>query len=338
MKYQNFLIAIIILLMSSLACVFVERLVFGPEIEASPIPVEPTPIACIGDECLDICLSNLEKVLETRPFKPITNEIYVEYNANINLVVYKVEGNELVEFTNLWVPPDYLVYQEDTVAHQRIWNFYTTIIPAEQRSMVKEFVIFTDGTEGSGAWVDRSWDRPEEWRVGFDILDSDYPLYLADSLIHETGHLITLNTSQVPFDETMIFTGKQDHPKCKNFIMTEGCSLPDSYINLFYQRFWKDLYEEWWEVDQEAQNAESYEEYQSMLEPFYREHRDEFITRYAATNIIEDLAETWTYFVLNPKPDGNDVAMKKVIYFYDFPELVDLRGEIIDGLCSYLTP
>lgn len=338
MKHKSILVTISILLLSSFACVFVEQLIFSPDLTVTPEALEPTPFSCTGDECLDICLDNLESVLETRPFEPLTNEIYIEHNANIELVIYKVEGDELVEATNLWVPPDYIVYQEDTAAHQRIWDFYISIIPAEQRSMVKEFVIFTDGPEGDiGAWVNRPWDRLEEWQVGFDMLDSNYPLYLADALIHETGHLITLNTLQIPYDESLTYTSKQDHPKCHSYFSNYGCSLPGSYINRFYQRFWKNLYEEWWEVEQEAQNAETFEEYQSMLEPFYHGHQDEFISRYAATNIVEDLAETWTFFVLNPKPDGEDIVTQKVLFFYNFPELVTLREEIIHGLCSYMT-
>ena len=295
MKQKKFLTAITVLLFGGFACMTVERFVSGPEVAPLLPTVASTPYSCKGGECLDICLDNLENALETRPFEPLTNEIYVEYEANINLVIYKVDGDNLVESTNLWVPPDYVIYQEDIAAHQRIWDFYTSIIPAEQRSMVKEFVIFTDGPGGNiGAWVTKFVNKPDDWKVGFDLLDSDYPLYLADALIHETGHLVTLNTSQIPYDENMTFTGKQNHPNCTNYVTSDGCSLPDSYINLFYQRFWKDLYEEWWDVEQQAHTSGTYEEYQSILEPFYQNHQDEFVTRYVATNIDEDLAESWS--------------------------------------------
>lgn len=103
---------------------FAEQLVFGPTLEDSQKTLQPTPLSCTGDECLNICLNNLEIVLETRPFEPLTNEIYVKYKAEFDLVIYKVEGDELLEATKLWVPHDYLVYQEDTAAQQRIWDFY----------------------------------------------------------------------------------------------------------------------------------------------------------------------------------------------------------------------
>jgi hypothetical protein len=339
MKHKKVLIVLAILGLSTLACMFVERLVFGPPLQETPVISQPTPLSCTGEECLTGCLENLETALATQPFEPLTNEIYVEYKADFDLVIYQVEGDELVHATKLWVPDDYLVYQEDTAAHQRIWDFFVSMIPADQRSMIKEFIVFTDGPQGDvGAWVDKDPDNPGYWKVGFDILDSDSPLYLAYTLLHETGHLITLNTSQIPYDETIVFTGKQNHPKCPNFISSDGCSRTDSYINRFYQRFWKDLYEEWWELDQEAQNARTYKEYQALLEPFYEAHESEFINIYAATAIEEDLAESWAYFVLNPRTEGEDVATQKVLFYYNFPELVKVREQIIRGLCSYVNP
>ena len=337
-KHKNITLVITAFLLSSLACIFFERLVIDPQNIKPQETIQTTQDSCAGDECLDICLENLENVLETRPFEPLTNEIYVESNANFKLVVYKVEGNEMLEPSNLWVPPDYLVYQEDTAAHQRIWDFYISVIPAEQRTMVKSLVIYTDGARGSTASVEPFLNKPAEWQVGFDILDSEVPLYLTDALIHETGHLITLNTAQIPFDELLTYTDKQNHPKCSNYINVQGCSLPDSYINNFYQRFWKEIYEEWWEIRQQAKDADTFEEFQSLQDPFYQSHPNEFVSRYAATNIEEDIAASWTLFVLTPKPEESEIASQKILFFYEFPELVDLRKEIIDGLCSYIIP
>ncbi len=50
----------------------------------------------------------------------------------------------------------------------------------------------------------------------------------------------------------------------------------------------------------------------------------------------EDIAESWTHFVLQPKPAGDTVSEKKVLFFYDFPELVELREEIVARTFSRL--
>jgi hypothetical protein len=347
---------------ATMACAFVQNIVFppSPTPEAIPSPQpqgSPTtfsqiptlisdpisivePIHCSDDSCLQACLSRLDEVLETKPFDSIGNSIYEEQAANFNLVIYMVDGDEITEPAVLYVPPDYHKYQEDTASHQRIWDFYVAIIPPELRKWINEFVIFTDGSGGdAGAWVSPSATDINYWQVGFDLLDSDYPPFLAEALVHETGHLLTLNTSQVPYDGDIYYyyDEKRDMVQgCDQYAVDGGCSLPDSYINLFYQRFWRDTYAEWWAVKKEAQDTESFEEYLQIMEQFYDNHSDLFLNSYAATNVEEDTAESFAFFVLNPRPTGNSIPEQKVSFYYEFPELVDARQQIIEGLCSYI--
>jgi hypothetical protein len=316
------------------------------DLPAGPVPAAPSgtiePIECSDDACLQACIRRLERVLQTAPFDPIRNPIYEEQQASLDLVVYQVEGDQLTEPAVLHVPPDFQQYQADTAAHRRIWDFYTAIIPDALRSMVNKFIIFTDGVQGGlGAWVSPSETDEDFWTVGFDILDSDYPPYLADVLVHETGHLLTLNTAQVPIDEVKyyFYNGSQEAQEaqgCAQYVNAGGCSLPDSYINLFFQRFWRELHHEWWEVEQQAVDAQSYDEYLEIMEGFYRMHDELFRNSYAATNVKEDMAESFSYFVLNPRPTGEGVPDQKVQFYYEFPELVEYRRQIIQGLCAYV--
>ena len=46
-------------------------------------------------------------------------------------------------------------------------------------------------------------------------------------------------------------------------------------------------------------------------------------------------AESWTNFVLKPRPEGKRIADEKALFFYDFPELVAFQQQVIAGLCSY---
>jgi hypothetical protein len=342
-------------LILTMACAFVQNMIFPPgtstpspsgdnrtaEVSTLPVPkMDPVPITCSNDECLNSCLNRLDAVLETSSFDSISNSIYEQQDTNFNLVIYKVDGDQIKDPAILYVPPDFHKYQEDTAAHQRIWDFYIAIIPAELRAMVSEFVIYTDGAgSGSGAWVSQTLRDPDQWQVGFDLLDSDYPPYLADALIHETGHLLTINTAQMPFDDLHYYSYDEEQNGfrgCPQYAFDSACSLPDSYINLFYERFWKDIYAEWTQVELEAEDAQSFEEYLEAMEQFYEGHEALFLNSYAATNIREDMAESFSYFVLNPKPDGNSISEKKVGFYYEFPELVNYRHQIIEGLCAYV--
>ena len=334
-----------LVLVTSMACAFVQNMLFPPSPTEVTAPAfeplyDPEPIGCTNDDCLNVCLDRLNKVLETRPFDPIDNSIYEEQGADFNLVIYKVDGNEIMDPAVLYVPSEYHKYQEDTASHLRIWDFYVAVIPPELRKRVNEFVIFTDGPEDSAAWVSRSTTDVDYWQVGFDLLDSDYPAFLSDSLVHETAHLLTLNTSQIPYDENHFYfydeQQKNFMPGCEQYAVDGGCSLPNSYINLFYRRFWKENYAAWWKMEQEAQNASSYDEYLERMEQFYDRHSDWFLNSYAATNVEEDMAESFAFFALNARPSGDAIYEQKIAFYYEFPELVEYRQQIIEGLCSYV--
>ena len=190
-----------------------------------------------------------------------------------------------------------------------------------------------------GAWVRPSSAYKGYWQVGFDLLDSDYPLFVADSLVHETAHLLTLNTSQLPEDQDHYYfydDRKNQVLGCSQYAVDGKCSRPNSYINLFYQKFWKDIYSEWWQTDEKAQDTETSEEYWNVMEQFYDDHREMFLDSYAATNVEEDIAESFSSFVLNARPTGDSVAEQKTAFFYEFPELAEYRRQIIEGLCSYV--
>ena len=301
-----------------------------PTITATPLPPTPEPITCDNDECLQACLDRIELVLSTQEFTPLS-ETYADTEARFNLVDYKVNGDQLGAMDILWSPDDYKVYQEDTAAHERIWNYFTSILPTEQRKWIGDFLLFTDGPKNILAYVRRSSD-PEKWTLGADILDSARPIYLTETLIHEFGHLLTLNTDQLVITDTYIYNGRQGLKGCPTFATPEGCSTSESYINLFYQRFWRKIYDEWFEnVNQPSGGQLNW----AYTLAFHRRYSDQFVSPYAASHPQEDIAESFAHFILNPKPDGSSIADQKVKFFYEFPELVELRQYAIQGMCSY---
>lgn len=69
-----------------------------------------------------------------------------------------------------------------------------------------------------------------------------------------------------------------------------------------------------------------------LLYRFYLKQQDSFVTDYAAESPEEDISESWTFFVLSDKPRPNSVREKKVLFFYQFPELVKRRKVIRSNL------
>ncbi|MFQ9918858.1 MAG: hypothetical protein ACLRWQ_23270 [Flavonifractor plautii] len=55
--------------------------------------------------------------------------------------------------------------------------------------------------------------------------------------------------------------------------------------------------------------------------------RRSFVTDYASTDPSEDIAESFTYFVLWDAPEGDAVWEEKLNFFYRYPELVEFRTQ-----------
>ncbi len=117
---------------------------------------------------------------------------------------------------------------------------------------------------------------------------------------------------------------------CTTYFPGEGCARPDSYIYLFYREFWTGIHDEWLDID----SIEEQDRLLDALEDFYWKYEGLFVSDYAVTNVEEDFAETFSAFVLNPRPEGSTIAEDKILFFYSFPELVQMRTQIAQGLCS----
>jgi hypothetical protein len=158
---------------------------------------------------------------------------------------------------------------------------------------------------------------------------------LTFTLLHEFAHLLTLNASQVPPSLPIFGDPENDGiyqselAACPQYFPGEGCSTPDSYINLFFERFWLDLYGEWQAIDSEPDE----DVYYDLIDDFYDTYRDQFLTDYAATSPAEDIAESFAFFILSPRPDLTSIADEKILFFHEFPELVELRRRILNQLC-----
>lgn len=249
------------------------------------------------------------------------------------LIVYDTHTEELGKREDLLLPEDIDQKLDSHAAHEAIWQTFTSLIPEQDRSFVTEFAVLSDGSNNVLAGVSPTYDNPREWTLKVDIADAANPYSLDYSLLHEYGHLLTLNASQVPPDEQVFY-----HPddqaiyqnavnSCPQYFTGEGCSNAGSYINEFFHRYWSNLYTEW-------QKTQGQEAKQELLYNFYSANADQFLTSYAATSPEEDVAESWTIFLLSPRPEPISIANQKILFFYEYPELVALRQEIRNRLCT----
>ncbi|HCR71275.1 MAG TPA: hypothetical protein DIW23_07530 [Anaerolineae bacterium] len=319
-------------LITSLACV---TLLGTPEPISQPvIPdtsfiVTPTPenVSCPAITETIVHLNSPQEIEST--------DFSNEENEESYIVIYSIENEEL---TNPDYPPISLDLQEereDTAKHEELWDYFTALIPYEYRAHVGEFSIMTDGEGNILAAVAQTYDDPRLWELQIDIADSYDYYFFTFTLMHEFAHLLTLSPSQVP-PSLAIFNNPEDNEiyleeisACSTFHPGEGCSNPDSYINQFYDRFWFDIYEEWNEINLEEDEDLYYEK----LDDFYYQYEDQFLTDYAVTHPAEDIAESFGFFIFAEKPDGDTIAEQKILFFYEYPELIEMRTQILNNLC-----
>jgi hypothetical protein len=328
------------LVLCMMACRAATNLVFpaAPTAVSVPRPPAPAPTetpATVQDAvCVDLRGDILRRAQYAAegggPGSAAAGEPETTY-----LVSYRVDGDQIRSPQFESVPAEFDAEQSDTEAHRRLWEYFAALIPADQRTMLTGFVIGTDGPDNLLAAVAQA-EAPEAWALEVDIRDAGDPYDYTYTLLHEFGHLLTLNAGQVP-PSRAIFDDPDDgrlydreDAACDTYFPGEGCSRPESYINAFFALHWTGLYAEWQDIDREEDD----EVYEERLDDFYRANQDQFVTDYAPTSPVEDIAESWSFFVLAARPEGDGAADRKVRFFYDYPELVDLRNRILGNLCE----
>ena len=345
---QKIVISITAILIWTLACRAATRLMIPDTPTSQPTPtitltptLTPTftptftPTMTVYEASCPLVVSQiLEDALSTDPFIHGNEEVAEEdvtYMAH-----YTVVGDELK--TPLFYPvrDDLKDEQEDRASHEEIWNLFIHLIPVERREVLHGFAVFTDGKDNYLAAVNQTDNNPYKWDLNIDIADSTEKTVLVNTLLHEYGHLLTLTKDQVEVSVDLYYHPndsdiyQQEVDACPHYFTGEGCSMPDSYINVFFERFWTDLYTRWLEIDEE-ENERSRE---NKLNLFYETYQDQFLTDYAPTSPAEDIAESFVFFILSPKPELTSIANEKILFFYEYPELIELRKNILENICA----
>lgn len=207
-------------------------------------------------------------------------------------------------------------------AHKQLWNLVKKVYPERFVNIITKLTIESDGYRNALAAVSPINEENKNFSILLDIADGfdengnvggrefEY------TLVHELGHIISLKHDQV---------GKYDE-NSKNYTIDEGTTKEDSYLNKFFNKFWSKHKEALEEI--ENAKAENKENAGELAATFYDKNKEEFVTEYASTNPVEDLAESFAEFVYKDKPSGDSIVDQKLKFFYNYHELVKLRGEL----------
>ena len=238
-------------------------------------------------------------------------------------------------------------------------------IAAVFKSCLDEVVFLSietdDYTGKSSASVTRDELNPSKFTLRIDPIDmapdgSVNEQFYKSAMIHENAHILSLGSSQGDNDSISrglykkadiefrkVFQEKTS--ACANYYSDlSGCMNDTSYMNLFFQEFWVDIYPSFkWLF--EFDDRDEFVDHNAL---FYKKYKTQFVVEYATSNPHEDFAESFTAFVLKEKPtksavkilenrleivvSTSTIAGQKILFFYDFPELVEMRDFIRSNL------
>ena len=232
------------------------------------------------------------------------------------LTLYQVNGNDISKITDYNVTGQLKQYQEDYTKHLKMWEYFTQLIPQQDRDLITEFEIFYGENETLGYVAPINDNDLSKWKMGLaievvaDLEKIDLNEDFAYTIIHELGHVLTLNHLQLDAS-----VGEES---CNTFHIGEGCSESDSYLYELFNIGWSDIIDEANGINNDRQ-----------AQRFHDKYSDRFVTDYAATNPAEDIAEVFAVFVVQDnQPTGNTIADQKIKAMYGRPDLVRLRSAI----------
>ncbi len=205
----------------------------------------------------------------------------------------------------------------ENTQHQEVWNLFTSLIAPSYRQDLLKLTFIREPQDDTLAYVEQIQDNEQYREMGINLsmfypdgktLDKKESIH---TLIHEYTHVLTLNKDQVTYTPLSVESEseiKTYESQCSTHYLQEGCLKEDAYLKSYIDLFWT-----------ASEREEANEGYGIEYVP------SKFVSDYAASNPGEDIAETFTHFVLKSKPTGTSVKDKKVLFFYDFPELVKFR-------------
>ena len=262
-------------------------------------------------ERIDEIYASFEEYLEQQDYYSNSDFHYHSLSEDEDLYneFYITESDELEATLGEW-----------DIQTQQIWEEFSNLIPKEYRTNLRYYGTFTDGVEETLAYVSqRNTEDPEIWYLAIDYQDHDITSKsdFTHTYIHEFAHILSFHEQEIDY---------YTHENCQTFQLIEGCLKDNSYMFSFYSSFWEGtLQSRFEELSNEYGEEDAgyylYEEFGS----------NEFISDYAATNVVEDFAESFTYYVLSSN-SNIEQSSSKIQFFNQFEELKTLRLEIRKNL------
>ena len=211
--------------------------------------------------------------------------------------------------------------------HDELWKIISEFYPEDILKKINRFVVFSDNNKDnkngmSGLIESIDGTNNSRFILSVDIADAyygnkiDLEVFLG-LLVHESFHLLSLNETQVNINPT------------KGIRIYEGYTYENSYINSFYEKFWNNTFGKKLEL-LEFDTKLSFAQKEAARDELYKYNKDKFISSYAMTNMVEDIAVSFEEFIrLSRGSLGNSLKDRKIEFFYLYPDLVKYKNHFV---------
>jgi hypothetical protein len=286
-----------------------ETEVDGPSDCTSVETYDPETQVCYFECVTDAECADLEAAVDAELAglaDDYAEQSYIESDEEINsdlIAKYRV-ANEAIT----------LVSGASDTLYSTTWEQFARIAPDSiSNKYIEYYEVMDDSRDDTLAYV-HDEDANGKWNVGinFGTYGQDGQREDILTLVHELMHIITLNRDEM----------NTNGGYCATYESYDGCARSDSYLWAFISDFWSD---------------EGFDDAARDPDRFYEDDTSRFVTAYAATSVEEDIAESFAIFIVDQAPSrASSEADQKVLFFYNYPELVSMRSEIRAGLGGVL--
>ena len=275
-----------------------------------------------------------------------------QYLETTEISNYQIQEGELENPIRSDIDESLEQYRNQRLVGQ-IWNGVKEVVPNNYLNELSSLRLETDGNQGMLAFVQKDPEDSTKFYFGIDPLDAA-PSAVFDiknvkaSIVHEFGHVIggtVAHSDGNIADFDLVKKNIQEYRKIINNNQNEchpnfydrlsGCMNDDSYMSEFYKKFWSGIMNEFSYSFEYGNHAE----FEEDNADFHAKFENRFVTKYSASNPVEDFAESFTAFVLFEDPNFpirtmyyNPVIKEKIDFFYNYPELIEIRDYIRKNL------
>ncbi|MFJ4158562.1 putative zinc-binding metallopeptidase [Microbacterium testaceum] len=206
------------------------------------------------------------------------------------------------------VGADGVLTPEPTPEAAKVWaGIERVFTPRGAATRIEQLRLGRDVSSDTMAWVSRS-TSVEYWTFAANLAYAADDDYWMSTVVHEYAHVLSLGPDSADaFAET-----------CDTLWSGQGCLFPDADLLTFSDRFWGDY--------TDAPDAENDDV--DIADAFYAAHEEDFVSAYAATNVAEDFAESFTAFVMEDAAGGDDLLSQKIAFFAEYPQYVLVRERL----------